>query len=176
MAHVKRTSLARQPCSIARTMDLLGDWWTPLVLRDAFHGIRRFDDFRRSLGVARNTLALRLQRLVDEGLLERVRYQDRPERFEYVLTDKGADFYPVLAAITAWGDRWLAGAEGAPVITRHTSCGHATHAEVVCEHCHQPLTGNTVHREMGPGFPEGLADRPDVRARFANDDPPHPAG
>lgn len=151
-------------------MNLLGDWWTPLVLRDAFAGIRRFDDFQRSLGLARNTLALRLTRLVDEGLLERVRYQERPVRYEYVLTDKGTDFYPVLAAMTAWGDRWLADPAGPPVVTRH-DCGHAAHAEVVCDHCHRPLTHETVHRELGPGFPERLASRPEIRARFRTDAP-----
>ncbi|MEV0052115.1 helix-turn-helix domain-containing protein [Saccharopolyspora shandongensis] len=162
---MKRTSLANWPCSIARTMDLIGDWWTPLVLREAFAGIRRFDDFQESLGLARNTLNARLQRLVEEGLLDRVRYQQRPDRYEYVLTEKGEDFYPVLAAIMAWGDRWLAGESGPPVITRHT-CGQATHGVVVCEHCAQPLTAGSVTKELGPGFPARLADREDVRARF----------
>lgn len=147
-------------------MDLLGDWWTPLVLREAFYGVRRFDDFQHSLGLARNTLTVRLQRLVEEGLLERVPYQQRPERFEYVLTDKGRDFYPVLMALTAWGDRWLSGPQGPPVTLRHEECGHTTSAVVVCEHCGEPLKAGAVRGEMGPGFPERLAQRPDVRERF----------
>ncbi|MFC7310652.1 winged helix-turn-helix transcriptional regulator [Streptomyces monticola] len=163
---MKRTSLAHWPCSIARTMDLLGDWWTPLVLREAFYGIKRFDDFQRSLGLARNTLTARLQRLVEEGMLERVPYQRRPERFEYQLTDKGREFFPVLAAMMAWGDRWLTGTAGAPVTLRHTECGHETRAAVVCEHCREPLTADSVHSEMGPGFPAKLAERADVRERF----------
>lgn len=149
-------------------MHLLGDWWTPLVLREAFAGIRRFDDFQRSLGLARNTLNLRLQRLVEEGLLDRVPYQQHPERHEYVLTDKGQDFYPVLAAIMAWGDRWMAGDDGPPVTTRHHQCGQPTHAVVVCEHCGEPLTAEAVSPEFGPGFPQRLAEQPEVQARFAN--------
>src|ERR1044072_1678691 len=107
---MRRTSFARWPCSIARTMDLLGDWWTPLVLREAFYGFSRFDEFQRALGIARNTLTDRLRRLVDEGLLEKRPYQDEPRRYDYVLTDKGREFFAVLAAMTASGDRWLAAA------------------------------------------------------------------
>src|SRR5438105_15122374 len=87
LGRMKRTSFARWPCSIARTMDLLGDWWTPLVLREAFYGIRRFDEFQQELGIARNTLAERLRRLVDEGLLEKQLYTSTPRRYDYVLTD-----------------------------------------------------------------------------------------
>lgn len=129
---MRRTSLAHWPCSIARALDLLGDQWTPLVLREAFYGIRRFDDFQESLGIARNTLTERLRRLVDEGLFDKQRYQDEPARYDYVLTEKGRDFYGVLAAMARWGDRWLAGAEGVPVVLHHERCGRDTHAEVVC--------------------------------------------
>ena len=93
-------------------MDLLGDWWTPLVLREAFYGVRRFDDFQRELGIARNTLTDRLHRLVGEGLLEKQPYQREPTRYDYVLTEKGRDFFGVLAAMSRWGDRWLAGGKG----------------------------------------------------------------
>jgi DNA-binding HxlR family transcriptional regulator len=136
---VKRTPFADWPCSIARTVDLIGDWWTPLVLRDAYRGVRRFDDFQRSLGIGRNILTQRLHRLVDEGMLERRPYQEHPPRHDYVLTDKGRDFYPVLAAMMRWGDRWLAGEEGPPVRIRHAPCGYEMHAEVVCSHCREPL-------------------------------------
>jgi len=150
---MKRTSFADWPCSIARTMELLGDWWTPLVLREAFYGVRRFDAFQKSLGIGRNILTQRLRRLVGEGLLERRRYQDRPARYEYRLTDKGRDFYPVLAAIVRWGDRWLAEGKGPPVLLRHRSCGQVTQAEVVCAECKQPLSARDVTVEPGPGFP-----------------------
>ena len=112
---MKRTAFSDWPCSIARSVDLLGDWWTPLVLRDAYFGAKRFEHFQRSLGIGRNVLTQRLNRLVDEGLFERVPYQEHPPRDEYRLTDKGRDFMPVLMAMSAWGDRWLATEEGPPV-------------------------------------------------------------
>ena len=112
-------------------MDLLGDWWTPLVLREAFYGIRKFDEFQRELGIARNTLNDRLRRLVGEGLLEKQLYQREPMRYDYVLTEKGKDFFGVLAAMSRWGDRWLAGDEGAPILFHHEPCGHNTQADVV---------------------------------------------
>ncbi|MFC9995431.1 winged helix-turn-helix transcriptional regulator [Nocardia sp. NPDC127526] len=150
---MKRTTFANWPCTVARTVDLIGDWWTPLVLREAFYGAKRFDEFERTLGLSRNVLTQRLNRLVDEGLLERVPYQDRPPRHEYRLTDQGRDFFPVIAAIMRWGDRWLA-PEGAPVVLHHTTCDHDTHAEVVCAHCREPLHHADVTARLGPGFPQ----------------------
>src|SRR5512144_1598110 len=96
-------------CSVARTLGIVGDRWTMLVLRDAFLGVRRVEDFRRSTAVPRHRLADRLARLVRDGILERQRYSERPERYEYRLTEKGRDLYPVLVALLRWGDRWLAG-------------------------------------------------------------------
>ncbi|MFD0502460.1 winged helix-turn-helix transcriptional regulator [Streptomyces chiangmaiensis] len=107
--NMNRTSFENWPCSIARTMDLLGDCWTPLVLREAFYGVARFDDFRQGLGIARNTLTDRLRRLVDEGVLDKRLYQSEPRRYDYVLTEKGRELFAVLAAMSRWGDRWLAG-------------------------------------------------------------------
>lgn len=148
-------------------MDLLGDWWTPLVLREAFYGFSRFDEFQRALGIARNTLTDRLRRLVDEGLLEKRPYQDEPRRYDYVLTEQGREFFGVLAAMTAWGDRWLADPAGPPITFHHEACEHDTHAEVVCSHCKQPLHAVDTAWRMGPGFPDKLKDRPDVERRFA---------
>jgi DNA-binding HxlR family transcriptional regulator len=164
---MRRTSFAQWPCSVARTMDLLGDWWTPLVLREAFYGITRFDEFQQGLGIARNTLADRLRRLVEEGLLEKRPYQSDPVRHDYVLTEMGRDFFPVLAAMSRWGDRWLAGAEGPPIDLHHEACGHATHADVVCAHCREPLRSSDTTMRMGSGYPPRLAARPDVQRRFA---------
>jgi DNA-binding HxlR family transcriptional regulator len=104
---MRRTRFDASPCPIARTTDLIGDWWTPIVLREAFLGRRRFDEFQQSLDVSRGVLAQRLSRLVDEGLLERKLYEERPPRYEYVLTEKGRSFYPVLAAMFRWGSDWL---------------------------------------------------------------------
>jgi DNA-binding HxlR family transcriptional regulator len=164
---MRRTSFANWPCSIARTLDLLGDWWTPLVLREAFYGIRRFDEFQQELGIARNTLSDRLRRLVDEGLLEKQLYTTEPKRYEYLLTDKGRDFFGVMAAMTRWGDTWLSGESGPPVILHHESCGNDTHAEVVCAACQEPIHARDVTMRLGPGYPERLRQRPDVQRRFA---------
>ena len=163
---MKRTSFARWPCSIARTMDLLGDWWTPLVLREAFYGVRRFDEFQHTLGIARNTLTDRLNRLVEEGLLEKKAYQDQPPRYDYLLTEKGRDFFGVLAAMTRWGDKWLAGPEGPPITFHHDTCDHDVHAEVVCSHCGEPLTAEETTMRMGPGYPERLKTHPEAVRRF----------
>ena len=149
-------------------MDLLGDWWTPLVLRECFYGIRRFDEFQQALGIARNTLVDRLRRLVEEGLLDKQPYQTDPVRYDYVLTAKGKDFWPVLAAMTTWGDKWLAGEAGSPITVHHETCGHDTVAEVVCAHCKQPLSADEVRSRPGPGYPRKLIDRPDVVKRFGN--------
>ncbi|WP_369248058.1 winged helix-turn-helix transcriptional regulator [Streptomyces sp. R41] len=166
---MRRTSFANWPCSIARTMDLLGDWWTPLVLREAFYDVRCFDAFQQSLGIARNTLAERLRRLVDEGLLEKKPYQSEPVRYEYLLTAKGRDFFGVLMAMNAWGDRWLAGEEGAPIVFRHERCGHEGHAEVVCSSCGEAMTAEDTRPRLGPGYPARLAERAEVRERFGCD-------
>ena len=113
---MRRTRFNRWPCPIARTTDLVGDWWTPLVLREAFSGRRRFEDFQRSLNAPRAVLARRLERLVDEGLMVKVLYDDHPVRHEYRLTDKGRAFWDVLAAMWRWGSDWLWGDKGPPLM------------------------------------------------------------
>ena len=132
---MRRTSFADMNCSVARSLEVVGEWWTMLIVREAFNGVRRFDDFQARLGIARNVLAARLQRLVDHGILERRRYHERPERFEYRLTEKGMDLYPVLIALMGWGDRWQAGPEGPPVRLTHETCGQAPDAVLACSHC-----------------------------------------
>lgn len=165
---MKRTPFSSWPCSIARTVDLLGDWWTPLVLREAFYGTKRFDGFERTLGIGRNVLTQRLNRLVDEGVLDRVPYQERPVRHEYVLTEKGRELFSILAAINAWGDRWLAPEAGPPVVLRHESCGHDTRAEVVCAHCREPLRIDDMTVHLGPGFPARHREAALATGRFSS--------
>jgi DNA-binding HxlR family transcriptional regulator len=148
---MKRTAFADWPCSLARSVDLLGDWWTPLVLREAFYGVRRFDEFQRRLGIGRNILTQRLNRLVAEEMLERRPYQSHPVRHDYVLTDKGRDFFPVVAAMQRWGDRWLAREDGPPVVLHHTACDRDMHAEVVCSECGESLVLRQVRAQPGPG-------------------------
>src|SRR3954453_14102864 len=138
-------------CSVARALEVLGDRWTLLVIRDAFLGIRRFDDFQRDLGVARNVLSDRLARLVDEGLLERRRYQERPERFEYRLTDKGVDLWPTVITLMKWGDRYYAPPQGPPRIVRHRGGGGEVTGQLTCERCGRMLTAREVTSEPGPG-------------------------
>src|ERR687885_670665 len=133
-------------CSIARALERLGERWTLLVLREAFTGARRFDEFAERLGVARNVLTARLSLLVEEGVLERRRYQERPERFEYRLTDKGLDLFPVLVALMEWGDRWAGPAAGPPLVVVHRACGHQSAPRLVCDHCGEPVTA----RDMQP--------------------------
>jgi DNA-binding HxlR family transcriptional regulator len=147
-------------------MDMLGDWWTPLVLREAFYGIKRFDAFQQELGIARNTLTDRLRRLVDEGLMEKKAYQHEPVRYDYVLTEKGRDFFGVLAAMNTWGNRWLSDEQGPPVVFHHDRCGHQSDAEVVCASCKEPMTADDTHPRLGPGYPQHLAERPDIQSRF----------
>jgi DNA-binding HxlR family transcriptional regulator len=163
---MKRTTFSRWPCSIARATDILGDWWTPLVLREAFFGTRRFDDFQSSLGIGRNVLTQRLHRLVDEGILEKRLYHERPSRYEYLLTEKGRDLWPVLAALMAWGDRWLDGGKGAPVVLHHTRCDHDTTASVVCSHCGDPLRVREERTSIGPGYPARLRAAAAAMERF----------
>ena len=112
---MRRTRFDRWPCPIARTTDLVGDWWTPLMMREAFLGRRRFEDFQRSLGVPRAVLTKRLDRLVEEGLLVKVAYEEHPPRFEYKLTEKGRAFWDVLAAMWRWGSDWMWGDKSAPL-------------------------------------------------------------
>src|SRR4051812_18382722 len=133
-------------CSIARAMELLGERWTFLILREAFWGVRRFSELQRNLGIARNILSVRLHTLVSAGILERTRYQQEPERYEYRLTPMGLDLYPAIVTIMRWGDKHLADGAGAPLVLRHT-CGHDAAPELVCSHCGEPLDAHDVAPE-----------------------------
>jgi DNA-binding HxlR family transcriptional regulator len=139
-----------QNCSIAGTLELIGERWTLLILRDAFHRVRRFEDFQRSLGIARNVLSNRLQRLCDEGVLERRLYQEHPARYEYRLTEKGIDLWPVLMALVHWGDKYLA-ENGPPVLIEHKNCGGQVDDHLMCERCGAPLGARDVVPRVGPG-------------------------
>ncbi|MGC2653052.1 MAG: helix-turn-helix domain-containing protein [Mycobacterium sp.] len=165
---MRRTAFDGWPCSIARTVDVVGDGWTALVLRETFYGTTRFDDIQQALGIARTTLTDRLGRLVDLGLLEKSAYQSRPARYDYLLTDKGSDFFGVLAVMSRWGDKWLADEAGVPIVLQHTACGHDTHADVVCHECRQPLQAQDVTPRPGPGYPSRLLGRSDIQRRFAS--------
>ena len=126
-----------QVCSIARSLELIGERWTLLIVRDIFRGMRRFDDIQKSLGVARNVLTNRLDRLVEEEILEKRQYQERPPRYEYFLTEKGIDLWPVLVSLIKWGDKHEAGAfDGLPpAAVLHKNCGGEIDDHFICEAC-----------------------------------------
>jgi len=149
---MKWDDLSGQPCSIARTVAVIGDRWTLMILRDCFMGVRRFEAFQARLGISRTITAERLKRLVDEGVLARVPYQQRPTRYEYRLTEKGLALHPVLMAIVAWGDRYYAGEAGPPLLHRHKVCGHDFSPVQTCSECGEPVGARDVELHPGPGM------------------------
>ncbi|HEX8744876.1 MAG TPA: helix-turn-helix domain-containing protein [Thermoleophilaceae bacterium] len=150
-----RNRYGEMTCSIARTMEVVGDAWAPLVLRDVALGITRFDVLQRDLGVSRKVLSRRLDDLVESGVLTAVPYQHNPPRHDYLLTEKGADLVTVLIAMQRWGDRWVFGEGGAPVVLRHEGCGAATAAVLTCAACGEELRPGEVTALPGPGLRDG---------------------
>jgi DNA-binding HxlR family transcriptional regulator len=148
-----RLAYSAENCSIRRTLDVVGEKWTLLVLREAFYGVRRFDDFHRALGCARNILAARLATLVEHEILERHRYQEPGSRAraEYRLTEKGRELFPALVALLQWGDRWTADPGGPAVELRHDVCGATIAVELRCAAGHRPLSERDTTAEPGPG-------------------------
>lgn len=149
---MSRTDLSSFTCSLARTLAILDDAWSPLILRDTYLGVTRFDDLQRDLGVARNVLTQRLDSLVARGLLERRAYQERQPRYDYLLTAKGRDLIPALMALMAWGDRWTAQDEGPPALLVHHTCGEPMVPTVCCSECEEPLDARDVTVMPGPGI------------------------
>ena len=139
-----RTSLTHLDCSVANTVEVVSDSWVVLVLRDAFQGIRRFDQFVESLGIARNTLANRLERLIEAGMIEAVPYQEKPVRYEYVLTEKGKDLFDVLMTLWAYGERWNPPADPDHQRVIHVDCGHEADAVTHCGHCGERISRRNV--------------------------------
>lgn len=129
---------------MARSLAILGDRWTLMILRDAFLKVRRFEDFQKSLGIARRVLTERLQKLVDAGVLRRVAYQDNPERYEYRLTEMGLDLHPVVLSMVHWGDKYFAGENGPPVLHTHKACGHDFHSVLTCSQCGEAIGARDV--------------------------------
>ena len=140
-----------QVCSIARALELVGDRWTILVIREAFLGTRRFDDYQSNLGCARNVLADRLTRLVEAGIVRKVRYQERPPRYEYKLTRKGVELWPAVMALRTWGDRYLA-PDGPPMRILHRDCGGELDERLHCDRCGAELGPSDVDAVPGPGL------------------------
>jgi DNA-binding HxlR family transcriptional regulator len=139
-------------CSVAQCLEVVGEWWSMLILRDCFLGVTRFDEFQRRLGISRNILQQRLGRLVDAGVLVRVPYSDHPPRHDYRLTDMGRDLWPVINAMREWGDRYAAPA-GPPLQLRHKACGAVTETMVVCASCGEPVGARDFRTVAGPDRP-----------------------
>lgn len=144
--------LDQQPCSLARTLAVVGDRWTLMVLRDCFLGIRRFDQFEKRLGITRHVLADRLKKLVEHGVLVKVPYQQRPLREEYRLTDRGRELHAALLALVSWGDRYMADERGAPVQHVHKGCGQVMRPVTTCSECGEVVTARDVAVQVGGGW------------------------
>jgi DNA-binding HxlR family transcriptional regulator len=155
---VERKSFADMDCSVAQCLEVVGEWWSMLVVRDAFLGVTRFDDFQRRLGISRNILQQRLSHLVEAGVLVRVPYSEHPPRDEYRLTAKGRDLWPVLTAMRQWGDHHAA-PSGPPIQVIHKSCGSSTEAVLVCGACGESLGPRDVEAVAGEGRPSLEARR-----------------
>ena len=147
---MQRTSFGDMACSIARTLDVIGEPWSPLILRDVWVGMSRFDQIQADLGISRKVLTERLNHLVDQGVLERRPYDQRP-RFEYHLTTKGTELVDLLLVMTRWGDAWLSGKAGPPVLYRHHACGEISSVDLRCAHCGEPMHAGDVEAVAGPG-------------------------
>lgn len=142
-----------QICSIARTLEVLGERWTLLIIRDVFNRKRRFEQIQENLGIARNVLSARLAWLVEEGILEKRAYQERPARYEYFLTEKGLDLWPVMISLLHWGDKHLAENAGPPMLIRHKGCDGLVDERGVCGACGERLEARDAYTEYGPGAP-----------------------
>ena len=147
---MQRTNFGELACSIARTLDVIGEPWSPLILRDVWVGFTRFEQLQAELGISRKVLTERLNHLVERGRARAPAYDQRP-RYEYVLTDKGTELVDVLMVMSRWGDRWLAGKAGPPVLYRHHACGEISRVDLRCAHCGEPMHAGDVDLLPGPG-------------------------
>ncbi len=150
---MERKSFAAMNCSVAQCLEVVGEWWSVLLIRDALLGVTKFDDFWRRLGISKNILASRLNHLIDRGVMYKSQYSTKPERYEYLLTDKGRDLWTVISAMREWGDRYEA-PNGPPVEVQHRTCGHVTNMIAVCSHCGERLESRDLKMVSGPGATE----------------------
>lgn len=137
---------------MGRALELVGERWTLLILREAFFGVQRFGQLARNLSIPRPTLSSRLRMLVEVGLLDRVPYSQEPERHEYHLTDAGRDLFGAIVVLMRWGDAHLPNPDGPPIILRHNTCGQVADPRLICAQCNEEITARNVTPEPGPGF------------------------
>ncbi len=168
---MKWKELEEEPCSMARTIGVIGDRWTLLILRECFLRTRRFEGFQSALGITRHLLAERLKKLVRLGILRRIPYQEAPKRHEYILTQKGLDLYPIMMALVHWGDTHMVDERGRPLLHQHRNCGKDFDPVMVCSECGEPLSAKEVHTHPGPGargpLPIKTPDKPQSQRRAA---------
>lgn len=150
---MKRSDFSNMFCSVARTLDVMGEWWTPLIIRDLLMGNRRFEGLRKSLGISKKILTDRLQSLLASGVIKKHLYEHSPPRYEYVLTEMGEELGPILLAMLSWGDKWLSG-EQPPLLVKHIDCGHPLKTRVVCAACGEDVNFNNISAKPGPGMSE----------------------
>jgi DNA-binding HxlR family transcriptional regulator len=162
---MKWDELEEEPCSLARTVGVIGDRWSLLILRECFLRKRRFEAFQSSLGITRHLLAERLKKLVRFGVLRRVPYQDSPKRYEYILTQKGLDLYPIIMSIVNWGNVHMVDVRGRPLLHEHKTCGKHFDPVMVCSECGEKVLATQVHVHPGPG-----AGRRPIIAEAIDDD------
>jgi DNA-binding HxlR family transcriptional regulator len=148
---MQRTRFGDLACSIARTLDVIGEPWSPLILRDIYVGINRFEQIQQELDISRKVLTERLKWLVEKEVLQRHAYSERPPRYEYRLTAKGLELCDLLLVMVRWGDRWTAGEAGPPVLYQHHACGQVSHVELRCSVCAEPMRATDVDVLPGPG-------------------------
>ena len=148
---MKRTSVAHFNCSVAQTLEVVGEWWTLLIVRNVMFGQRRFEVIQADLGIARNILSDRLNTLVAHGILRREAYQERPVRYEYRLTAKGLDLYPILITLMAWGLRHAMGDSEPTMTLQHTTCGSTSMPHLACPDCGERVEARDMRALPGPG-------------------------
>ena len=151
-----------QVCSIARSLEVVGERWSLLIIRNVGLGMNRFEPLRENLGITRSVLTTRLNSLIEYGILEKRRYSERPPRYEYHLTEKGRDLAPVLLQLMWWGDRYYPEAGGPPTVAVHKSCGGALDRHMVCEKCGEAVEADRVYLKPGPG--RDAEDKPRIPA------------
>ncbi len=147
---MSRSDLSNMTCSVARAVEIIGDSWSQMILREMFLGSRRFDELQRHTGASPHVLSQRLKRLEAEGIVRRRPYTDRPPRHEYKLTEKGRDLWPVIIALKSWGDRWLDGPAETPIKLTHTDCGQVTRPQLVCSDCGEPIHALSCRASLSP--------------------------
>lgn len=150
---MRRTSFEDMNCSLAQCLEIVGEWWTLLIVRDALFGVTRFEDFRDRLGIARNVLTQRLDGLIAHGVMTKEPYQDNPVRYDYRLTAKGRSLWQVVTVMRQWGDEWAA-PNGPPVAVLHRGCGHVVELELVCAQCGERVRDRDLKPVDGPGAGE----------------------